>query len=245
MKKYFLILVIIITFFYLNRSYAHIYDSLGDAHFSSPDKIGEYVIGSDTLSSKTLTYDALGDSLTAGVGLDDYRLSFPYLIGEKISDGAYRVELKDRSSPGSKSKDFTESFLISVVEDRPDIITLFIGVNDVHGNVSPKEFSENYEKILKHLTEQTRAKIYVINLPYIGSPDLILFPYNLYFDWRTMQFNKAIRKASIDYNVTYIDLYKKTALKFKTGGPHYSSDLFHPSAQGYSEWADIIYAYFN
>jgi lysophospholipase L1-like esterase len=114
-------------------------------------------------------------------------------------------------------------------------------VNDIHGNISKKDFKNNYEEILSRLTKETKAKIFVVNIPFLGGTDLLRFPYNFYFEYQTKEFNEVIKNLSENYKVQYIDLYSETVDKFKKEGDHYSVDSFHPSEKGYSEWAKIIY----
>lgn len=245
MKKRVLIILSItsiILFVYLNRSYAHIYQTIKNAGLRSPDQTQTYKIGN--ASTKSLTYVAIGDSLTSGVGVDSYTNSYPYQFAQKISQKGTQVILKTEAVPGAKSADIINNFLNSTIEKKPDVVTLFVGINDIHGNISKTEFKNNYENILKKLTQETKADIYSIAIPYIGASQLIQFPYVYYFDMRTREFNTIIRELSEIYNVKYIDLYTQT-LSVSTQNSYYASDLFHPSQVGYTLWADILYASFN
>ena len=124
------------------------------------------------------------------------------------------------------------------------MVSFFIGINDIHGNVSLEQFQKNYEEILTKLTTKTNAKVYVINLPYIGTPNLISLPYRYYFNWRTQQYNDVIQKLTTQYHVTYVDLYtqhKQNSLH----NEYYADDFFHPNALGYNLWAKFIYASFS
>jgi lysophospholipase L1-like esterase len=249
-KKYLLIVVavIIIIGIYMNLSYSHIYKEIGGANLKSSDMKQTYLIGddlqkeSDKNLSKNLKYVALGDSLTAGVGVDDYEQAFPYLIAQKISENKKtRVTLKTEAFPGFKTQEVKDKLLDQVISDKPDIVTVLVGVNDIHGNISKSDFKSNYEEILNRLALETTAKIYVVNLPFIGGTGLLRFPYNFYFDWQTKQFNEVIKNLSETYNAEYIDLYSQTVEEFKREGNHYAADSFHPSAKGYAQWAQIIY----
>lgn len=244
-KKYLIIILILIALgIYLNRAYAHIYNTLDQAHLLAPDKLGTYVVGDDK-SSTSLTYIALGDSLTAGVGTTKYQDSYPYLLAQKLASKQTEVTLINLALPGFKTKNIINNSLETTITDNPDIITLLIGVNDLHGNISKKDFQKNYQQILAKLTTKTTAKIYLINLPEIGSNQLFWPPYNYYFRWQTKNFNQVIKQLAIQYNLTYIDLDTPTAQILKNNGPVYSMDSFHPRALGYESWAQIIYANFN
>ena len=208
------------------------------------DQNQTYVLGYG-IGAESITYVAMGDSLTAGVGVDNYEKSFPFLIAKNFAATGNDVVLKDRAFPGLKTADLKGDLLEQTIKDQPNIVTLLIGVNDIHGNISKSEFKSNYEEILSRLTKETKAKIFVVNLPFIGGINLLRFPYNFYFDYQTKQFNEVIKNLAENYNVKYVDLYSKTVDEFKKEGDHYASDSFHPSAKGYEEWAKIIYASIN
>ena len=233
------ILIILITI-YLNRSYAHIYQKIDQAALVSPDNKQTYILGYG-IGSENLTYVAMGDSLTAGVGIDNYEKSFPFLIAKNFAASGVDVVLKDVAFPGAKTADLKGDLLEQTIKDEPNIITVLIGVNDIHGLVKKSDFKNNYEYILKRLTSETKAKIYVVAIPYLGADDLILPPYNFYFDWQTRQFNKEVKLLSETYQVKYIDLYSQTVDEATKTGEYYAADSLHLSEIGYSEWAKIIY----
>ena len=239
------IILIIVAAVYLNRAYAYIYNHIDEANLKIPDHNISYLVANNKAASSSLTYVALGDSLSAGVGANEFNESFPYLLAQYFAGNDYKIILKKRAIPGFKTRDIMTSLLSSTIKDDPDIITLLIGVNDIHGQISKNEFEKNYDYILSRLTKETRAKIYIINIPYIGADNLILPPYNFLFDYQTKQYNEVISNLAVKYSVKYIDLYTMTEELFKMNGPHYAADFFHPSSQGYKIWADLIYADIN
>ncbi len=227
---------------YFNRSYSYIYKHIDKIGLTSPDRDLNYLVKNNEVASSSLVYVALGDSLTAGVGATEYSESYPYLLAQYFAGNDYQIILKDRAVPGAKTSDLLGSLLPAAIRDKPDLVTVLIGVNDVHGQVSQSDFRANYETILNRLSTETKAKIVAVNIPYLGADNLLLPPYNYLFDFRTREFNKIIAALAVKYQVKEIDLYTQTAALFKTGGSHYATDFFHPSVQGYKIWADLIYA---
>ncbi len=235
------IIILILLGIYLNRSYAHIYAKIESMGLISSEKTHTYTIGDNSNNKKI--YVALGDSLTAGVGVDNYKESYPYLFSKYLSKDN-QIILKPQAIPGAKSQDVIDKLLESTIKIQPDVITILIGVNDVHSNISKDVFKNNYDFILKRLTQETKAKIYIISIPYIGSESLILPPYNYYFDNNIKDFNEVLKQFALDYKLEYIDIYSPTFQSAKHD-EYYSSDLFHPSVLGYAMWAKIIYDSFN
>jgi lysophospholipase L1-like esterase len=238
-------LVIAVLGAYLFLAHAYFFWRLGRAGLPLPVPRTAAIKAENNMALKPLIYAALGDSLTAGAGLQRYEETYPYLLAEKISAGRGEIALSGFSYPGAKTADLIKDLLGPAIAQNPDIVTLLIGVNDVHGNVSGREFRNNYRQILKRLTGETRAEIYAINIPFIGSDSLLLPPYDYYYKKKTIEFNNIIKTLAQNSGVKYIDLASPTAALFSKDGAHYSADSFHPSAEGYRLWADIIYADIN
>ncbi len=244
MKKRILILLLILVVagaLYLNRSYAHIYKYIDLSMLGSSNIESSYALGD--ISKKEITYVALGDSLTAGVGVNSYKDSYPYLVAKNISEEGEKVNLKPIAVPGAKTEDVL-LLVDSVIKLDPSVVTILIGVNDIHGNISKDEFQKNYELLLNRLTSETSANIYIINIPYIGTDQLIKQPYNYFFNKRTQNFNAVLKQLSEKFSSQYIDLYTST-LQNSNDPQYYASDYFHPSVLGYQVWAQIIYDNFN
>ncbi len=235
MKKmwlYFLILLFLILVIYLNRSYAYFYSFLSQNVFIPPPHEATIMIGNQP-GSQTIKYTALGDSLTEGAGVSDYKNSYPYLIAQKLSS-KNNVKLVNLAHGGDTSSDALTNQLPKALPEKPDLITVLIGVNDIHNLKSLKEFKDNYTQVISTL-KKSGAKIYVLSIPYLGSDKIVFFPYNLILDFRTKQFNNVIKKVSADIGVEYIDLNV-----LSKPANFYSSDEFHPGDQGYREWSAII-----
>lgn len=229
MKK--LLVLLVIVAIYLNRSYAQFYDFLNQAHLTTPVHDTTIIVGNQS-GVNPIKYLALGDSLTAGVGVSDYKNSYPYLLAEKLSL-KNNVELTNLAHAGDTSSDLLTT-LPKVLSLKPDLITVLIGVNDIHNLKSLSEFENNYIQIVSAL-KKTNAKIYLLSIPYLGSEKIVYFPYNFILEFRTKQFNNVIKKISLDNQVTFIDLNAS-----KKPANFYSLDQFHPGKAGYQVWSEVI-----
>jgi lysophospholipase L1-like esterase len=237
------IILLAIFVVYLYTANAFIYYRIGIANLIMPSQNDlNYMTNTEV---GTTTYVALGDSLTAGAGVSNPEETLPSLLATKMSQAGLNIILKNFSTPGYKTQDIIDVYLKPTIEVKPDIVTLLIGVNDIHNNVGKNQFRKNYQLILDRLTKETKAKIYLINIPYIGSNTAIVPPLDYYFETETNSYNEIIKDLARVYNIKYIDLNSPTKDLFKTDGPHYASDSFHPSAYGYKLWANIIYDRLN
>jgi lysophospholipase L1-like esterase len=218
------------------------YDTIKNVGLSSPLIQKTYTLGESDINNAK-TYVAVGDSLTAGTGVSRYEESYVYLLAQKLSVHN-KINLHVEALSGATATHVTELLLDPTIKKNPDIVTILIGINDVHGIVSKQEFAVQYKKILERLTQETDAEIYSIAISYMGDKSLILPPYRVYFDKRIRDFNTVIQELSQEYNVKYVDVYTPTK-KASLQREYYSEDLFHPSALAYSLWAQLIYDTFN
>ncbi len=228
---------------YLYVAHIYMYKKIGYMRLESTQTQTKYLFSNNF--KKQSTYVALGDSLTAGVGTTQYESSYPYLFSNLFSEkNKTNVTLVPLAIPGAKTEDARSLLLPDVIKTKPDIVTILLGVNDIHGRIDPEIFEKNYRDIITQLQEKTSADIYIINIPYIGHSTLILPPYNFYFDIKTKEYNEILKQISSEYNIEYIDLYTHTYPQ-KDKKEYYARDLFHPSDIGYTLWAQYIYEYFS
>lgn len=235
-KKNIAFLIIFIIFLYFIFAYNYFYYRLHQANLPWPNDAHSYIIKQ---GKSEKVYVALGDSLTYGIGTANFTESYPYRLSESFAKNESGLELLNFSFPGFKTKDIVNK-IDETVAAKPDIITILIGTNDTHGFIKKSDFETNYNEILSRLSSQTKAKIYVINEPYIGSRTVQLPPFKQYFDHVTRTHNKIIKRLSEKYKLEYIDLYSDTSSQFKKSGEQYSKDGFHPSAEGYRIWSEQI-----
>lgn len=244
---YYPIIFLVALAVYLYTANAFIYYRIGLGNLIAPTHNEPYYLINDMTNNKiaTTTYVALGDSLTAGAGATKYEDTYPYILAQRLSEDGANIVIKNFSTPGFKTQDVIDELLDLAIEAKPQMLTLLIGVNDIHNHVGKERFKQNYKIILDRLTKETTADIHLINIPYIGSKTVIVPPLDYYFETETDAYNQIIQKLAGDYHLKYIDLNSPTKDLFKTNGDHYSADSFHPSALGYKLWANIIYDRFN
>jgi lysophospholipase L1-like esterase len=222
-----------------------IYYRLGRIGLEASDNQHIYVINDQLATSSAIIYVALGDSLTAGVGTINYQHSYAYLVAQKIADATTKVFHHNHSFPGARTQDIIDTLLDKAIEDKPDVVTLLVGINDIHGRVSAAKFRKNYETILTRLSTETTAKINIISIPQIGTNSLLWPPFNYYYQARIDKFNGLIREMADSYDLNYINLPAFPAQPAGQLNPYYSSDNFHPSDLGYQFWSQTIYEHLN
>lgn len=194
-----------------------------------------------TATTKTITYAALGDSLTAGVGANVETESYPYRLGEILAREAdTQVSVVSWGQPGATAIDVLKEQVPPTVKLRPDVVTLAIGINDMHNRIAGPVFQTTLVAIVDELSKVIKH-INVITIPYLGNNKTFLPPYRYYFDWQTRRFNQLLKTALAGKPVTIIDLYSLTRERAFNDADYYSADGFHPSATAYNFWSTTIY----
>jgi lysophospholipase L1-like esterase len=200
----------------------------------------KYIFNDTASTSSEIVYAALGDSLTAGIGALSYEKSFPYLVAKRLAGNDVKVTHLNFSYPGARTSDLVRDFLPGVITSQPDVVTILIGINDIHNNDGRQEFRRHYEDILNQLTDKTEAKINVISIPLLGSEDSLWSGYRHYYYSKSLIFNDVIRELADKYQVNYIDLTNPTK-QYSLQPGYYAVDGFHPADLGYQYWSQIIY----
>lgn len=100
----------------------------------------------------TATIVAVGDSLTAGYGLDEEQ-AYPYLLGKKLQQEGYGYKVIN-AGVSAETSSGTLSRLDWVLSMEPDIVILETGANDGLRGTSTDLVEKNLRSILETLKER-------------------------------------------------------------------------------------------
>jgi lysophospholipase L1-like esterase len=235
-------LLVLLGVGYLVCAYIRFYRTIGEKNLVSPYKQTSFTL-ENARNVGVVNYVALGDSLTAGVGSDDVKSTLVYQTALNLSSRYGRVAVVNLGQPGATSQDLIGDQLPQIAGlAAPHYITLLIGVNDVHNRVSVATYKSNLTYILAELLAKTPAQIVLVNLPYLGSSDVVPLPFSSVLDTRTKQFNKVIDELGRNDRIKVVDLYSQTYELFKNDTGYYAADHFHPSGEGYLLFGGLINA---
>lgn len=186
-----------------------------------------------------LTYVAIGASDTFGIGADDPQSeNWPTDLAMKLGPDVRLVNL------GIPSMLLHQALNVEVpvaLDTHPDLITVWLAVNDLADNVSLPDYTRDLNLLLSHLhTAAPHAQIVVANVP-----DLTLLSYFSFIDQQTLLtriqgYNSAIDTVAKRYHVLVVDLYKQWH-ELGTHPEYISGDGLHPSTLGYARIADLFY----
>lgn len=193
--------------------------------------------GNAQQATSALTYVAVGASDSFGVGTyDPDRDNWPTQLAHDLGGSIHLVNL---GIPGITVAGARKEELPVAIDAHPDIVTVWLAVNDLAGNVPLDTYSQQLSALLDSLKRNTHARVFVGNLP-----DLTLLPYfsgaNQMTLAQTVQaWNIAIARVVSANGATLIDLYSKwSELALNPG--YLASDGLHPSTLGAERLAQFF-----
>ncbi len=186
-----------------------------------------------------LTYVAIGASDTFGIGTDDPQTqSWPADLTAKLGDGVHLVNL---GIPGVHADSALNVEVPIALDSHPDIVTIWLAVNDLADGVSIATYTRSLDSILTQLQSLTpHTRILVANVPDITSLPRFQTENAQVLHARIAAYNTIIASLVRKHHALLVDLY--TRWQDLANHPDYiSSDGFHPNVFGYAAIATIFY----
>jgi acyl-CoA thioesterase-1 len=180
-------------------------------------------------------YLALGDSTGVGVGAASGG-GYPQRLLRLL--GRPDLQLVNLCRSGATTADVLSEQLPRALEEQARVVTIGIGINDVGLQVPDEAFAVNLEEIVGPL-KQRCPHILIANLPDLALAPAVarLVPRAIYEN-RLELFNEHIAATAARHQLTLVDLYSFSRDALAGLKKLFSSDGFHPSADGYEEWAN-------
>lgn len=207
---------------------------------SSPDaSSGGSAVITQQAPRANITYVAIGASDTFGVGADDPQTqSWPADLTSRMGSG---VRLINLGIPSELLHDAINVELPVALDTHPNVITVWLAVNDLAANVPLASYSHDLDILLTRLQAGApQAKIAIANVP-----DLTLLPAFSHQDFQALlakvqAYNAVISAITARHHVILVDLYTHFH-ELSTHPEYISGDGLHPSTLGYERIADLFY----
>ena len=184
----------------------------------------------------------LGDSTAYGVGVTDGADGVASIVARQRGE---RVAMLAVS--GATMADLRRDQLPAVASLAPDRVYVSIGANDVTHVTSREAFRDGYQALLRALPPE--VELVVLGVPDMGAPPRLLQPLRAVAGARGRQLDAIARRAVADATgrrrgaTTYVDVEGGTGPAFRRDPDRYfAADGYHPSADGYRLWADVVLA---
>ena len=175
-----------------------------------------------------MTIVAVGDSLTAGLGVDEMK-AYPALLQRKLINAGHHVKVVNAGVSGETSSGTLSRirWVISVL--KPDIIILETGANDGLRGIDPDILRKNLDRIIS-IIKADNIKVLLCGmkmLPNLG-PEYV------------KAFSRIYPEIARKYAIPLVPFF----LEGVAGDARFNQpDGLHPTAKGYSRIVDHIYPY--
>ncbi len=203
-----------------------------DSNTGTPKKINQ---GSNT----QITYVAIGASDTFGIGTSDpYMENWPTDLADKLNQ---RVHLINLGIPGITLHDALSLELPVALDSRPELVTIWLGVNDIVNKVPVNSYSRDLDLMLTRLKSYApSAQILIANIP-----DLRLLPYFASYNQQKLntiieEYNATIAHEVQQHHVILVNLSLQN-YNLREHPEYISNDGLHPTDLGYAQIADLFY----
>ncbi len=170
---------------------------------------------------------ALGDSLTAGLGVE-LEDSYPALLQEKLEEDGYVFRVVNAGVSGETSSG-TLSRLNWILSQNPEIVILEIGANDGLRGIDTALVKDNIGKIIQRLQENGIITI-------LAGMKMVR---NL-GDSYTNEFDAIFPRLADTYDVIFMPFFLKDVASESALN---QGDGIHPNEQGYRIITENIYPY--
>lgn len=176
-----------------------------------------------------LAYAAIGASDAYGVGTaNPAKDNWPTVLAGDLGPS---IQLTNLGIPGATVAIARRDELPIALHLQPDLITVFLGVNDILDNVPTATFTEQISALLMQLHTQTDARVFIGNLP-----DVTLLPEFARHDLIALRtqvivWNAAIAHAAAEAGATVVDLFDGWG-ELAQHPDYVSADGLHPSTLG-------------
>lgn len=187
-----------------------------------------------------LLYVAIGASDTFGLGADNPQTeNWAADLARELGSGTRLINL---GIPGITLHQALNLELPVALDTHPNLITIWLAVNDIGNFVTPDSYAHDLETLLNRLqSADPHARIAIANVP-----DLHLLPYFEerydygYISSQIQAYNAIIASAASRHHILLIDLYSQR-LTMSEHPEYISGDGFHPSTIGYQQIANQFY----
>jgi lysophospholipase L1-like esterase len=190
-------------------------------------------------SNSRITYAAIGASDTFGIGAPDpYTENWPTDLELMLGPDVHLINL---GIPDIRIHDALSLELPVALDSHPDLVTIWLAVNDLANNVPIDSYSHDLDLMLSRLqVNAPHARVLIANVP-----DLALLPYfssfnPLVLQNRIQEYNTAIASIVQRHHDTLVDLSQQS-YNLKDHPEYISGDGLHPTDLGYEQLAELFY----
>lgn len=226
-----IIFLVYITYQYLRtRHYISIGVGLAEsavAYEQHPDS---------TMAGPTVRILTIGDSSVVGTGSSDPRYSVAGRLGTQYPT----ADISNLGVNGTRTHELLER-LKSVQGEQYDLVLIHTGGNDIVHFTAFESIEADLRNVLDVATTLSDSVV-VLHGGNIGSSKLFPAGTRWIFTYRTKKVREIFTRVSAEKQIYYVDLFREGQADPFVADPkkYYAADYFHPSADGYGDWYQLI-----
>lgn len=196
---------------------------------------GQQMLG----SGPALRYVVMGDSTAVSQGS-------AYSDGYAVATAAYlarthTVRWANVAVAGARANDVLEKQLPHAVAQRPDVVLIAVGANDVTHLTSNRSVRGSLAATIARLRAvNNNVRIIITGAPDMGSPPRLPQPLRWLAGIRTTALNKSLQVLVDVPYVVFAPIAAKTGPAFRAHPELFAADKFHPTAAGYALWEPVL-----
>ena len=174
------------------------------------------------------TIVAVGDSLTAGLGIPEEQ-AYPAQLARRLQTDGYNYRVVNAGISGETSSGALSRIRWVVSSLKPDIVILETGANDGLRGLDPKLLETNLDQLVETLVAQNIQVILagMRMLPNLGP---------IY----SRAFDESYPRVAAKHGVIFIPFF----LEGVADRPEFNQeDRLHPNADGYEQIVNTVYPY--
>jgi acyl-CoA thioesterase-1 len=188
-----------------------------------------------------LVYVSLGDSFTAGTGSLPEQ-SFPSRLRARWTAAGVQVTLRNPALNGNTTADVLARQVPSLRWDRPSLVTLAIGANNIVRSGTDASYRADVRRILWAAREAGPSPRDVLGLPqpeWPRSPTGAMFGAPEQTLTRVREFNMILREEVERVGGSWAAL--EDLMRAQADRAMWAPDGLHPSADAYDQWAEALF----
>jgi lysophospholipase L1-like esterase len=200
------------------------------------------VNGLPVMSSNWIVVVFLGDSLTAGYQQGPGYFPPRYYPFTNLLESNIRRKLRNlkhskdlvivnRGIDGDSTKGMLLRFQRNVAIERPHMVIIWGGINDLSTSISPDSVLQNIIRIVEE-TQDINAIPIVLNVTPV---------FGLHFNETIKELNKLIQEYCSLHNVEHLDLFSELVDKEGKQEEKYSNDGVHLSDLAYKKITNLLF----
>jgi lysophospholipase L1-like esterase len=200
-------------------------------------------MGQDFNKTRSIKMLALGDSYTICESVNPSD-RWPVQLMEQFKKAGYQTtEPKIIATTGWRTNDLKRAIIAANPDSNYDLVSLLIGVNNQYQGKSAKNYSPEFEELLKMAIKFAggdKSKVFVVSIPDYG-----FTPFGKEKQTQITkeidEFNKVNKEIADELGVRYFFITDLTREGLKDPSL-VAGDGLHPSAKMYSMWVERIAA---